>query len=133
MESNIKFQNYTVIDNPIELRRNLLLISKLVIQQMMSYEKLQILREEKQKLIDKFKITCEEINSIYDKIHEILPQVSSSMLHEKEEKSESSKSKKGKSSAKIITSSTEEAAGNTKIEKLYNTLKELESKIEKLQ
>lgn len=125
---------YILINNPVELRKNLLFSSKLIIQQMMSYEKIKMIREEKKKVIQELSALSIEMVEIYNKLMEVLPKPIVEEI-EKEKTTEertTRRAAKGKKSEK--KQQVEEISNKkSKIEKLYEVLKQLDEKIEKLQ
>jgi len=125
---------YVMINNPVDLRRNALFTSKLIIQQMMSYEKIKILREEKKKLVQELSTLSVEMVEIYNKLMELLPKplvdvVEKEKIIEERATRRTTKGKKSEKKHQIEETNTKKS----KIERLYDVLKQLDEKLEKLQ
>lgn len=125
---------YVMIKNPVELRRNLLLTSKFVIQQMMYYEKIKLIREQKKKVIQELSVLSQEMGELYNKLLEMLPKpISQEMKKDRIIEEHSSKKSGRKKRSEKTPSDEEKNLKLSKIEKLYEVLKQLDERIEKLE
>ena len=64
---------YIRVQRPIEIRRQVLLSSKGIIEGLKGYEKLKAIREERFKKIEEFKDVMKEIQAIVNRIKNLLP------------------------------------------------------------
>ncbi len=74
---------YIHIQNPSEIRRNVLESTKFLIQVLKKYEQLSETRTKKTEEIDKLKVILGDINTLFSQIKEDLPKVDPSLLPKK--------------------------------------------------
>ena len=119
---------YTVIENPVDIRKNLLISSKSLIQILMIYEKFKVIRRERLEKMNQLKHVIEEINELMGKIMENLPAIKEE--HSKENTIPKKTTKKVQSENKQETSAKRKR--KNKIEKLYDQLKEIDDTLKNL-
>ncbi len=105
------------INNPIDVRRNLLECSREMIQTLQSFEKIKVIRVEKLKRIQQLKTVLRELDLLVSKLRNELPKT-----HLRAQVVEPSPKTKLKSSGKTMN----------ELEKLEQQLSALESEISRL-
>ncbi len=129
----MSISKYTIIENPVEIRKNLLMTSKALIQILMIYEKLKVIRRERLEKMNQLKSVIEEINELMDKLLERLPEIKefSNMKSEQgNNKEDLKKTKEAKSKSKERGSGKH--GRKTKIDKLYDQLKQIDEVLKNL-
>lgn len=121
------------IENPNQLRRKVLESSKLVIQNLKSYQKILDIRKEKLSSQKELKIQVKEINLLLDKIRDFFPiellQEYDNEQKAKQPKSVKIKATKGKKKTVEIKKTIAEPSELTKLE---NKLADIEGKLKSL-
>ncbi len=112
---------YVGIEDPVELRRNILESSKDIIHNLQRYERLLSIREQKKQAIDRLNKKLAEIRSAVTELKSQFPEI-------KPEPAEKTLVKKPVTRAKIV----KKIKKKTELEKLNEELKEVEEKLGRL-
>lgn len=113
---------YVGIEDPVEVRRNLLESSKEIIHDLQRYEKLKMIKGQKKEAMDKLKKKIAEINVLIAKLKSIVPESKIEKIAPLQERVPQTTKKVTK----------EQPRRKTEIEKLNDELRRVEEKLKKL-
>ncbi|MBC8501051.1 MAG: hypothetical protein H8D38_04785 [DPANN group archaeon] len=117
-------QFFRRIENPNNLRREVLESSKEIIQNLKSYQKILDIREKKTEKIKELKVQIKEINLFLDKLRDDFPAELVSKFEGEHKKKEKPSGKKKAKEKKI--------AEPSELTKLENKLSDIENKLKSL-
>jgi hypothetical protein len=130
---------YVGVNEPVEIRRNILECSKDIIQYLQRFERFKQVRLEKEEEIRKLKETTHDIRVMVRKLKNALPRTKlRAMLHKHEEEimmAEKEKPAKKKVVKKVVEEVSQERVPErkaTELERLEAELGEIESRLTKL-
>lgn len=133
---------YVGVQDPVEIRRNVLECSKDMVQFMQRYENLKNIRNDKEEAIHHLKEDVRELKSLVNKLRKVLPKSKLRIKSHEEKKEEKPKPKKKKGKKKKAKKETKKEAPKeettpppkpkTEIERLESELADIEEKLGKL-